>query len=88
MSRFEAILERLEQYRQRARFRAVGGLLGLNPNRMFRGYPRDSRTCWVVAKDTGLPTGFARAKCHPDLTSNPHVIETSIELRQWLANNP
>jgi len=88
MPTLDDILERLERYRQRARFTAVSGLLGVNPFTMFQGYPRNYRTCWVVAKDTGLPTTFSPEQCHPDLGKNTHIIETADELSQWLATNP
>jgi hypothetical protein len=82
------ILARLEQYRQRATFGAVAGLLHREPLTLFDGYPRSPRTSWVVSKSTGKPTGQDGSALHPDLFKNPHVISYSAELESWLATHP
>jgi hypothetical protein len=84
----DSILERLERHRQRATFGAVAGLLGCEPMKLFDGYPRIPRTSWVVSKSTGEPTGQSGSEIHPDLYSNPHVIQSTSELKAWLSSHP
>ena len=84
----DALVERLERHRQRTTYGAVADLLGLNPLSMFVGYPFTPRNSWVVAKANGIPTKYDVSQMHPDLFSNPRVIETATDLQEWLLSIP
>ena len=80
----DQILDILQHHRQRATFGAVAGVLGREPQNLFKGRPRTPRTAWVVSKDTGQPTGHKESELPPDLFKNEHVITTREELLQWI----
>jgi hypothetical protein len=85
----DSILERLERHHQRATFGSVAGLLRCEPLKLFDACPqRVPRTSWVVSKSTGQPTGQSGSQIHPDLYSNPHVIQSTGELKAWLRSHP
>ena len=83
----DGILDRLHRHRQRATYRAVGGLLGRQPHTLFDGYPFTPRNSWVVRKGDGRPTNYPPAQVHPDLLLNGRVIMTMGELKAWLAEH-
>jgi hypothetical protein len=80
----DEILDLLELHRQRVSFGAVAGVLGRDPQSLFKGYVRSPRTAWVVNKSTGLPTGTKPADYPPGLFENVRVIDTPEDLSTWL----
>jgi hypothetical protein len=82
-----AVLVALDGHHQRATYAAVGGVVGRPALSLMQGRPKTAMNSWVVSKKTRLPTGYAESECHPRLTSNPHVIQTPDELRNWLAGH-
>jgi len=80
----DRILDILQNHCQRATYGAVAGALGCEPQSLFKGYPRTSRTAWVVNKDTGLPTGQKQPELPPCFLKNAHVITTKEELLRWI----
>jgi hypothetical protein len=81
------ILSALNRHRQRATYSAVAALVGDTPRLLMRGRPREPNNSWVVAKDTGRPTGYADADVHPELTANEKVLVTREELAAWLGSH-
>jgi hypothetical protein len=81
------ILSALNHHHQRATYAAVAALVGQTPRLLMRGRPRGPTTCWVVAKDTGRPSGYADADLHPELTANAKILTTREELAAWLASS-
>ncbi len=84
----DAICERLGRHRQRATYAAVADLLGLDRQSMFIGKPFTPRNSWVVAKGNGMPSKYEESQVHPELFSNPFVISTTVDLREWLGGHP
>ena len=82
----DSILATLHQHHQRATYCAVAAMLGQTPRMLMRGKPRAQSNCWIVAKTTGRPTGYADADLHPQLTANQTVLSTRDELAAWLAS--
>lgn len=80
----EAIIDALDNHRQRATYGAVADLIGGFALGVMQGEPKTSRNSWVVAKDTGLPTHYKDHEKHPDLLQSPKVLTTKEELREWL----
>ncbi|HYV97074.1 MAG TPA: hypothetical protein VE967_06450 [Gemmatimonadaceae bacterium] len=83
---FEAIVDMLDQHRQRATYRAVGDYLGQAHGRLTRGLPRSPRHSWIVNQSTLLPRNYDTVEQHPELEAKPFVLLTEGELRKWLAN--
>jgi len=81
------ILSALDQHHQRATYSAVAALVGDSPRLLMRGRPREPSSSWVVAKDTGRPTGYADEDVHPELMANEQVLGTREELAAWLASH-
>jgi len=69
------ILEALNKHQIRATYSAVAALLGVHQRRVSQllGNRRPFAS-WVVAKSTGMPTGYLKANLHKELQSNPNVI--------------
>ncbi len=80
----DSILTTLDQHHQRATYSAVAALTGDTPRRLMHGKPREQGNSWIVAKDTGRPTGYADADVHPQLAANETVLTTREELAAWL----
>ncbi len=78
------ILDALGRQHQRATFGAVAGVLGSDPQSLFKGYVRSPKTAWVVNKQTGLPTGTKESEYPPGLLQNERVIDSPQDLRAWL----
>jgi hypothetical protein len=83
----DGVLIALDRHCQRATYAAVGGVVELPAQSVMQGQRKAPISSWVVSKKTHLPTGYSAAERHPKLTSNPDVIQTCDELRQWLARN-
>jgi hypothetical protein len=81
---FEAIVDMLDQHRQRATYRAVGDYLGQAHGRLMRGLPRSPRLSWIVNQTTLLPRNYDTAEQHPELEAKRFVLLTEAELRKWL----
>ena len=82
-----AILVALDRGRQRATHAAVGGVVGLPTQSVMHGQPKTAMNSWVVSKDKQVPTGYAASECHPQLTASSKLIETALELRNWLGTH-
>ncbi len=82
----EKILACLNQKKIRCTYSAVGEVLGMDA-KVVGGHLGDRRpeASWVVGKATGEPTGYADEEKHPDLLSNPAVIDSGEELKNLLA---
>lgn len=78
------ILDRLHKAGQRATYGAVGGVLDRPAIGLMVGRPKDKRHSWVVAKKSGLPTGYSTAEVDPRLASSPPPIDTPESLSAWL----
>jgi hypothetical protein len=80
----DEVLDRLERHRQRATYGAVGQLVGRPPLYLMQGRDRSHRNSWIVAKATGLPTGYEEDDMHPALRERPEVLRSGEELEFWL----
>jgi len=74
----------LDKHKQRASYRAVGGVVGLPAQSVMSGRPKTHENSWVVLKRTGLPSGYSEAEMHSILRSNPIVLSTKESLEAWL----
>jgi hypothetical protein len=83
---FDAIVEVLDQHRQRATYRAVGGYLGKPPGSLMSGLERSPRYSWIVSQGTLMPRNYDTEEQHPELEAKKFVLLTEQELRQWLGN--
>ena len=83
---FEAIVEVLDQHRQRATYRAVGGYLGKPPGSLMSGLERSARNSWIVSQGTLLPRNYDAEEQHPELEAKKFVLLTEQELRDWLGH--
>lgn len=82
-----AILAALDRARQRATCAAVGGVVGLPAQSVMQGQPKTAMNSWVVSKDKQVPTGYAASECHPQLKACSKVIETALELQNWIGTH-
>ena len=78
------VLDRLHKQGQRATYAAVGGVVGLPARSVMSGQPKNQQSSWVVAKATGLPSGYTSAETDPRLARSAAPITTSEELSRWL----
>ena len=83
-----AVVERLHKHGQRATYAAVGGLVGRLPRSVMHSQQRSHQNSWVVAKETGVPTGYSLAECDPRLRVSSEPIHTAESLQLWLKANP
>jgi hypothetical protein len=83
----DGVIAALNRHRQRATYGAVAALLDRTPRLLMHSRQRGPESSWVVAKGTGLPSGYADAELHPELTSNPTILATRQELAAWLADH-
>jgi hypothetical protein len=82
----ESILDQLDQFHQRATYGAVAGVVDSSPRSLMSGRERDPHSSWVVARNSGHPTGYADDQKHECLTERQRIIESPDDLRKWLAN--
>ena len=89
---------RLQKYRQRTTYEAVGGLVGLR-GRGFGYYMSQLKpnhtNSWVVNKITtkkakrGYPSNYPPSQLDPNLaTSGNPIIEDTATLRKWMRTHP
>ena len=83
---FDALVDILDQHRQRATYRAVGDYLGQAQGQLMRGLPRNPRNSWIVSQGTLLPRNYDAHEQHPELEAKRFVLLTAEELRKWLAH--
>ncbi|GJL67308.1 MAG: hypothetical protein NPIRA05_22790 [Nitrospirales bacterium] len=88
----DEILSTLGVYRIRATYGAVAEVLGCKPQSVGAALgKRRKEASWIVNAKTGLPTGYATAVMHPQLTTNDHIVCGSIELeyliRAWRSSD-
>jgi len=75
----------LHKHRQRATYGAIADALGtiaINVGNLLGTHSQAKS--FIVAKKTGMPTGYDERELHPELCSNPHVILSADELNEWL----
>jgi hypothetical protein len=65
----------------------VAAILGREPQSLFIGYARSSKTAWVVSQSTGLPTGTKKDDYPPELLRNERIIDSADELYVWLRDH-
>ena len=82
------LLDALAEHRQRATYGAVGELLDRPPLFLMQGRPRDFRHSWIVAKDSGLPSGYSAEERDPHLLDRDEVLKSGSELEFWLRSLP
>ncbi|MBM7116830.1 hypothetical protein [Archangium primigenium] len=82
LERFEIldnVLDVLAELGFRATYGALARVLGVASGQQVGSIlslrPRDPRHSWVVAKRTGLPTGYVPEQWHPGLFAHEVVIE-------------
>ena len=80
----ETVAGLLEQHRQRASYPALSALIGVRPQILIRGLPREPRHSWIVDARTGRPTKFPEDQIAPDLAQHPRILQTVTELVAWL----
>ena len=80
------VIERLDQYHQRATYAALAGIVGGMARSVMSGKPKIKKNSWVVSKLNHLPTGYSESEIHPSLKERDRVLETPNELREWLRN--
>jgi hypothetical protein len=82
----DSILEQLGRFRQRATYGAVAGVVDTAPRSLMIGRERDQKSCWIVSRQTSLPTGYTPEQTHPEIGARDRVLSSPEELRVWLAN--
>jgi hypothetical protein len=82
----ESILDQLDQFHQRATYGAVAGVVDSSPRSLMSGRERDPHASWIVARNSGHPTGYADNQKHACLTERERIIESPDDLRRWLAD--
>ena len=80
----EEIIERLARHRQRATYGALAELFGRSAIGVMNGLPKGKKNSWVVAKSSGLPTGYKTEEIDSDLATSTKVIDSTGELSDWL----
>jgi hypothetical protein len=80
----DLILDMLDRFHQRATYAAVADLLGTPHRSLMQDSPKNKRHSWIVAKSSGLPTGYPRSAIHPELKSRPRILDTTADLVAWL----
>jgi hypothetical protein len=78
------ILDRLNDYHQRASYGAVAGLTGKTPQNVMQGFRRGWRCSWVVNQQDGEPTGYHDLQKHPALLERAEILVTPDALASWL----
>ncbi len=77
------ILAFLGRHKQRATYGAVADVLGIHATAVGGVLgERRPEASWVVAADTGLPTGYADHQLHPGLLLNPEIVRSGDGLRR------
>ena len=87
-ARARHIASLLQEYKQRATFATVAGVVGGIARGVGRLLGERNRTnSWVVNAKTGMPTGYREGQIDPELLRRLHepIIRTSQELREFLS---
>ena len=82
------VIARLHKHGQKATYGAVGGVTGRLARGVMQGQPKLPRNSWVVAKKTGLPTGYSPAETDSRLQPHAPAIDSPEQLRAWLVAHP
>lgn len=80
----DAILDRLNEYHQRATYGAVAGVVDSSPRSLMTGRDRDQRSSWVVSRTTGQPSGYTDEQKHDSLSERERILSSPEALRAWL----
>ena len=79
------ILEFLEKHEIRATYQAVGEAISISARAVGAMLgARNPKASWVVASDTGTPTGYKPEEEHPALYKNPRIIRTGSQLMRYM----
>ena len=79
------ILEFLEKREIRATYQAVGEAINVSARAVGAMLgERNPRTSWVVASDTGKPTGYKSEEEHRALYKNSRIIRTGGDLIRYM----
>ena len=82
----EKILHFLNKVKIRATYGAVGEALELHAHAFGTMLgERRPEASWIVNAETGMPTGYEPKQCHPDVSQDPHIIRTGMELCRRMA---
>ncbi len=84
-----SLSECLNRRKQRATYGAVAGVLGLAPRSLMSGQSKSRVYSWIVAANSGRPTGYTAGQIHPDClrqieSRQQRIISSPHELRAWL----
>lgn len=87
----EDIVRKLNNYKQRATYGAIAGILNVPARSLMDGRPRTPIYSWVVAASDGRPTGYSEEQidvdCLHQIREQRHnVIKDSDTLRHWLTS--
>jgi hypothetical protein len=82
----ETIVDRLNEFHQRATYGAVAALVGSTPRNVVQGVKRARRYSWIVNQQDGEPSGYHELLKHPALHERDTILSTSEQLAAWLAN--
>lgn len=86
MTTVDEILDCLSRERVRATYGAVGEVLGLPPQRIWRTLRNHTeKASWIVNARTGEPTDHPVDQRHPDLHRTSHIFKTGAELSELLS---
>ena len=82
----ELILSCLNKTKIRCTYSAVGSVLGVDAKSVgaLLGEKRPEAS-WVVSKAKHEPSGYSEEQKHPDLFTNPEVVDSEDEMRALLA---
>lgn len=83
------IADQLNKRKQRATYGAVADLVGGLPRGLMNGREKCHSYSWIVAKNTGAPTGYTEGQIHPDCLrqirqGGARIIDDGESLRKWL----
>jgi alkylated DNA nucleotide flippase Atl1 len=82
------VILKLNRYCQRATYGAIGEIVGLPARSVMNDQPKSQLNSWVVTKRIGLPTGYRKSECHPNLERCAEIISSAKILATWLRNHP
>lgn len=80
----ETIIALLDQHHQRATYEAFAALLGVKPQSVVVGLPKEPRYSWVVNGGSGTPLDFVDGEVHPALTEHARILGSMDELMVWI----
>jgi hypothetical protein len=80
------IVDRLNEFHQRATYGAVAALVGKTPRNVMQGLKKGWRYSWVVNQETGEPSEYHELQKHPQLFARDTILATPEALAAWLAD--